>query len=161
MGYNHTMLLDAKVVAGTTVQQVAEALKPIMEYLGHDVTAFEKDFVGDDEFIFEPATGNLQVSTYGEVGYSYYDLVSEVADNLGRIVAEPGEIWHYDHDTGDIDAAKTVIEFGPSEEAIKAYIAKRDIEAGLKLIEPHVPVASLEALRRTYLKIVVCARMSS
>lgn len=80
--------------------------------------------------------------------YDYYDLVSEVADNLCRIVAEPGEIWLYDHDTGDVDNAKTVIEFGPSEETINAYIAKRDIEAGLKMMEPHLCGDKLDALRR-------------
>jgi hypothetical protein len=142
------MYLKAKVAAGTTVQQVAEALKPVMEYLGHDVTAFEKDFVGDDEFLFDPVTGNLQVSTYGEVGYSYSDLVVALAANLGRIVAEPGEIRLYDHDAADIDEAKTVIEFGPSDEAIKAYIAKRDIEAGLKMMEPHLSAEKLEEVRR-------------
>lgn len=150
MGYSHTMHLKAKVAAGTTVQQVTEALKPAMEYLGHDATAFEKDFVGDDVFFFAHETGDLAVSTYGEVGYGYYDLVCAVAANLGRIVAEPGEIWLYDHDTGDIDEAKTVIEFGPSEEAIKVYIAKRDIEAGLKLMEPHLCGDKLDALRRLF-----------
>lgn len=151
MGYDHTMHLKAKVVAGTTVQQVAEAFKPIMEYAGYDgIDAFTKaeTVAGDDEFFFDPKTGELAVSTYGEVGYGYYDLVCEMAANLGRIVAEPGEIWLYDHDTGDIDEAKTVIEFGPSEEAIKAYIAKRDIEAGLKMMEPHLPGDVLDAVRR-------------
>lgn len=151
MGYDHTMHLQAKVAAGTTVQQVAEAFKPIMEYAGYDgINAFSKaeTVVGDDEFLFDPKTGELAVSTYGEVGHSYIDLVREVAGNLGWIVAEPGEIWLYDHDTGDIDNAKAVIEFGPSEEAIKAYIAKRDIEAGLTLMELHLSGEKLAELRR-------------
>lgn len=151
MGYDHTMHLKAKVAAGITVQQVAEAFKPIMEYAGYDgIDAFTKRETvnGEDEFSFDPQTGELAVSTYGEVGYGYYDLVCEMAANLGRIVAEPGEIWLYDHDTGDIDEAKTVIEFGPSEEAIKTYIAKRDIEAGLKMMEPHLCGDKLDALRR-------------
>jgi hypothetical protein len=151
MGYKHTMLLKAQVSAGTTVQQVADAFKPIMDYAGYDgVDAFtEAETVcGEDEFIFESDTGSLEVVTYGDVGYEYRDIVREVAGNLGKIVAEPGEIWLYDHDTGDIDEAKTVIEFGPSEEAIKAYIAKRDIEAGLKLMEPYLCVDKLDALRR-------------
>ncbi len=46
------------------------------------------------------------------------------------------------------EEAKTVIEFGPSEEAIKAYRAKRDIEAGLKLMEPHLSSEKLDAVRR-------------
>lgn len=150
MGYDHTMHLKAKVVAGTTVQQVAEAFKPIMEYAGYDgIDAFTKaeTVAGDDEFFFDPKTGELAVSTYGEVGYGYYDLVCEMTANLGRIVAEPGEIWLYDHDTGDIDEAKTVIEFGPSEEAIKAYIARRDIEDGLGKIAPYVPAERLAVIR--------------
>ena len=38
--------------------------------------------------------------------------------------------------------------FGPSEEAIRAYIAKRDIEAGPKMMEPHLCGDKLDALRR-------------
>jgi hypothetical protein len=151
MGYNHTMHLKAKVVAGTTVQQMAEAFKPIMEYAGYDgIDAFtkRKTVNGEDEFSFDPQTGELAVSTYGVVAYNYRNLVREVAANLGRIVAEPGEIWLYDYDTGDIAEAKTVIEFGPSEEAIKAYRAKRDIGNGLELIKPHLSAEKFEALRR-------------
>lgn len=83
------------------------------------------------------------------VGYGYYDLVKEVAERLGQIVEEPGEITLIDHDAApaDYDEAKTTLLFGPSDEAIKAYVAKRDIEAGLGLIAPHVPAATLDALR--------------
>ena len=151
MGYEHAMHLNAKVSAGTTVQQVADAFKPLMKYAGYDgADAFTKaeTVAGEDEFFFDPETGDLDVSTSGPVGYGYFDIVLEMAGNLGRIVAESGEIWLYDHDTGDIDEARTVIEFGPSEEAIKAYRAKRDIEAGLKLMEPHLSSEKLDAVRR-------------
>jgi hypothetical protein len=152
MGYDHTMILDAKIAVGTSVQQVAEAFKPLMQYAGYDgVTAFSEgrtETSNGDEFSFDPDTGNLEVRTYGDVGYGYGDIVREVAANLGAIVSEAGEIWLYDHDTGDIDEAKTVIEFGPSEEAIKAYIAKRDIEAGLKMMDPHLHADVLETVRR-------------
>ena len=151
MGYDHTMHLQAKVAAGITVQQVADAFKTLMEYTGYDgVDAFTKGetVMGEDEFFYDIQTGELAVSTYGEVGYGYADLVREVASNLGQVVSEPGEIWLYDHDTGDIDEAKTVIEFGPSEEAIKAYIARRDIEASLKLMAPYLSGDEQAALRR-------------
>lgn len=154
MAYDHTMHLKAKVATGTPVQQVAEAFKPIMEYVGYDgIDAFTKaeTVAGEDEFFFDPDTGELAASTYGEVGYNFIDLVRELADNLGRIATEPGEIWLYDHDTGDIDEAKAVIEFGSSEEAIKAYIARRDIEAGLKLMEPHLCGDTLGEVRRIVL----------
>lgn len=150
MGYNHTMHLKTKVAAGVTLQQVAEAFKPIMEYMGYDgVDAFTKRETVDweDEFAFDQKTGDLAVSTYGQVGYHYYDIVRELAANLGRIVTEPGEIWLYDHDTGDLDNSKTVIEFGPSEEAINVYIAERDIEAGLNLIGRHVGKEEMNRLR--------------
>ncbi|MBU9211663.1 hypothetical protein [Burkholderia multivorans] len=43
MGYDHTMHLKAKVRSGTTVEQVADAFKPIMEYMGYDgIKAFTK-----------------------------------------------------------------------------------------------------------------------
>ena len=151
MGYDHTMHLKAKLAAGTTVQQVADAFKTLMEYTGYDgVDAFTKGetVMGEDEFFYDIQTGELAVSTYGEVGYGYADLVREVASNLGQVVSEPGEIWLYDHDTGDIDEARTVFEFGPSEEAIKAYIAKRDIEAGLELMAPYLSGDEQAALRR-------------
>lgn len=155
MGYDHTMHLDAKVVPGTPVENVAKAFRPIMEYAGYDgVDAFTKGetVLGDDEFFYNPDTGELYASTYGEVGYGYHDIVCDLARNLGGIVSEPGEIHLYNHDTGDIDEAKTVIEFGPSEEAIKAYIAKRDIEAGLRLMEPHLSQEVLDAVRRIVFK---------
>lgn len=151
MGYDHTMHLKAKVAAGTTLQQVVDAFKPLMEYSGYDgIDAFTKAETadGDDEFFFDPETGELAVSTYGRVGYGYYDIVCKVAENLGRIVAEPGEIWLYDHDMGDIDKAKAVIEFGPSEVAIRAYIAKRDIEAALEMMKPHLSSDKLDEVRR-------------
>jgi len=141
MAYEHSMRVTAKVAAGTTLEQVVEAFKPIMEYAGYDgIDAFTKaeTVAGDDEFFFGPETGDLLVSTCGEVGYGYIDLVREVAENLGKIVAEPGEIVLYDHDTGAIEDAKTVIEFGQSDADIKAYIAKRDIKAGLALMREHL-----------------------
>jgi hypothetical protein len=141
MGYDHTMLLTAKVAAGTTLQQVADAFMPIMEYAGYDgIDAFTKPetVTGDGEFFFDPKTGELAVSTYGDVGYDYHDIVRKVADRLGKIVAEPGEIWLYDHDTGDIDEAKTIIEFGPSDEAIKVYIARRDIAEVIAKMREHL-----------------------
>lgn len=151
MGYDHTMTLNAKIAAGTTIQQVADAFKPLMAYTGYDgIDAFTQadTVMGEDAFCFDPETGELAVSTYGEVGYGYLDLMRDVAENLGRIVAEPGELWLYDHDTGDIDNAKTVIEFGQTEAAIKAYIAQRDIKAGLMLMAPHLCGDKLVVLRR-------------
>jgi hypothetical protein len=135
------MHLKAKAAAGTTIEQVAEAFKPIMEYRGYDgIEAFNKGetVTNDDLFHFGPETGDILVNTCGEVGYGYIDLVREVAENLGKIVAEPDEIVLYDYDTGSIEDAKTVIEFGPSDAAIKAYIAKRDIKAGLALMKKHL-----------------------
>jgi hypothetical protein len=145
MAYEHSMHMTAKAAAGTTLEQVAEAFKPIMEYMGYDgIDAFTKreTVTGDDLFEFDPQTGDISVSTCGEVGYNYIDLVREVAENLGKIVSEAGEIVVYDHDTGSIEDAKTVIEFGPSEEAIKAYVAKRDIKAGLALMKEHLDDAT-------------------
>jgi hypothetical protein len=148
MGYDHSMLLDAKVAPGTSIEEVKVALMPIIVRLGLDPdSVFQRQDFADEEFYFDEETGTLHVSTYGEVGYDYNETVQEVATRLGRIVAEPGEIWLIDHDTPDPDEAKQAFEFGPSEEAIKAYIAKRDIEAGLKMISQHVSAATLEALR--------------
>lgn len=72
-----------------------------------------------------------------------------MAARLGQIVEEPGEITLIDHDAApaDYDEAKATILFGSSDEAIKAYVARRDIEAGLGLIAPHVPAEILDALR--------------
>ncbi|GLW61506.1 hypothetical protein Hthe01_18550 [Hydrogenophilus thermoluteolus] len=150
MGFSHTMRLKARIAPGVTVEDIAEALHPIAEYNLYSV--FDALVSGeryvDDEFLFDPGTRELSVATYGKVGYNYYDILEEVADRLGRIVSEPGEIWLYDHDTGDIENAKCVFVFGPSEEAIKAYLARRDIEAGLRLMEPHLAPETIAAIRR-------------
>jgi hypothetical protein len=139
MGYDHTMHLTANIAEGVTVEQVTDALMPIVEYAGYNRDRlFDGGTLGYNEFEFNQENRELWVSTHGEVGYGYHDLVGEVASNLNKIVAEPGEIWLYDHDTGDIDEAKTIIEFGPSDEAINAYIAKRDIKAGLDLMKSHL-----------------------
>lgn len=141
MGYFHTMHVIARIYSGVTVRQVADAFKPIMDYFGHDgVEAFAGGLkmMEDNEFFFDPETRDLGASTYGMVGSDYYDSVLELASNLNKIAAEPGEIVFYNHDTGYIEESKSTIEFGPSEEAIKAYIARRDIEAGLRMMEPHL-----------------------
>jgi hypothetical protein len=150
MAYEHSMDLKAKVVAGTTLEQVAEAFRPIMEHMKYEgIDAFTKaeTVTGDDLFNFDPQTGDIFVSTCGEVGYDYIDCVREVAGNLGKIVAEAGEIVLYDHDTPYVDEVKTVIEFGPSEDAIKAYIVKRDLESSLALMRDHVDDATFAVAR--------------
>lgn len=40
---------------------------------------------------------------------------------------------------GKLINAHSIIEFGPSEEAIRAYITKRELDHGLRLIQAHVP----------------------
>ena len=146
MGYSHTMHLTAKAIPGVTTQEITDAFAPIMQYLGYGDPFNNK--TGDDEFVFDPQTGELSVSTYGDVGYGYEGLVREVAANLGKIVADPGEIWLYDHDTGDIDNAKTVIEFGPTRDAIESYRARRDIEAGLAMMKPHLGEETVRVIRQ-------------
>lgn len=138
MGYSHTMTVTAMVKPGTAPSQIAEAFRPILDYFGHDDDVFEGGEtiiqVGDDEFSFNPTTGHLSVSVYGDVSYGHSDLVDQVADNLGPLAAEPGEIELYNHDTGDIDNAKSTFVFGPNAETINLYVAKQKMESGLALI---------------------------
>lgn len=70
-----------------------------------------------------------------------------MAANLNEIVLEAGQIELRDHDTGDLDNAITIIEFGPSDEAINAYVRKRDIDAALILIGNHLPQDKIAAIR--------------
>ena len=148
MGYSYTMHLEAKIAEGVSVEKVAEALMPIIDYLGHDpATVFEGGALGEDEFLFNQETRDLWVSTYGEVGYSYCDLVVEAARNLDKIVSELGEIELVNLDA-NIDEAKSVFEFGPTKEYIESYVAKRDIEAGLRLMEPHLSAEKMDAIRK-------------
>lgn len=138
MRYNHTMLVTAKVKPGTAPSQIAEAFRPILDYLGYEDDVFDKGDVffrvGGDEFYFNPETRDVSVETGGEVKYGYLNLVSEVADNLGPLAAEPGEIELYDHDIADIDNAKSTFVFGPNAETINLYVAKQKMESGLALI---------------------------
>ncbi len=146
MGYAHSMMFNAMVRKGVTVQQVEAALKPLIDYFGRGLN--EGDGVSDDAiFEFNEENGELDCNTYGDVGYGYYDLVYEVAQNLAAIVAEPGEINLYDHDTGDIENAKTVLLFGPTEASINDYVAKRDIGEAMDLMKDHLPAEKIEAIR--------------
>ncbi|OZA27085.1 MAG: hypothetical protein B7X93_09670 [Hydrogenophilales bacterium 17-61-9] len=145
MGYDHSMCLHAQVKSGVTVDQVAEVIKPLLEYWGAEINSEESSF--NNKFSFDPETGDLDVETAGEVGYGYRDLVEEAASRLSQIVEGAGEIELRNHDTGDLDNAISVIEFGPSDEAIKAYIEKRDIDEGLELMKLHLPEEKIEAIR--------------
>lgn len=146
MGYSHSMMFNTVVRKGVTAQEVEVALKPLIDYFGKGLNT--GDEVGyDSSFDFVDETGELDCNTYGDVGYGYYDLVCEVAQNLAAIVEEPGEIELYDHDTGDIDNAKTAIVFGPSGESINAYVAKRDIDKALGLMKHHLSDEKIGAIR--------------
>lgn len=146
MGYNHTMMFNTVVRKGVTAQEVEVALKPLIDYFGKGLNT--GDEVGyDSSFDFVDETGELDCNTYGDVGYGYYDLVYEVAQNLAAIVAEPGEINLYDHDTGDIENAKTVLLFGPTEASINDYVAKRDIGEAMDLMKGHLPAEKILAIR--------------
>jgi hypothetical protein len=151
MAYDHSMYLEAQVAPGITIERIAEALEPLMAYLGlHGPAAFAKRYSDMDQhnFSFDANTGGLSVTTGGEVGYGYLDLVEEVAGRLGPITAEAGEIRLKDLDSPNPEDAISIIEFGPSADAIKQYVAKRDIEAGLNLIAPHLPENVMLELRR-------------
>lgn len=149
MGYNHKMVVVARVKPGTTVQQVSDAVNPILDYKGYDAEVFTNADAayGDDVFFYDPDTCQLEIVTYGEVGYMYNDIVKEVASRLGTIVAEPGEIWLYDYDTCDEDDFKTVFVYGPSDDAVNAYIAKRDIEKAMRLLEAHLPTELIDRIK--------------
>lgn len=145
MSFDHSMsLCCAQVKEGVSKEQVREALMPVLKVFGAD----KKDSaVYGCEFIFNEETGDVYLDTYGEVGDSFDDKVRDVAANLNEIVLEAGQIELRDHDTGDLDNAITIIEFGPSDEAINAYVRKRDIDAALILIGNHLPQDKIAAIR--------------
>lgn len=145
MGYDHSMSLRAQMKKGVTLDQVAEAIAPLLKYLDAEINSPEPSF--DDEFLFDPETGVLSISTGGEVKDSYFIEVEEVALRLGKIVEAAGEIQLRDHSTGDLDNAISVIEFGPSSEAIRTYKAERDIAAAMDLMKPYLPENKIDEIR--------------
>lgn len=144
MGFNHSMVVTARLRPDVTVDQLVAAFNPVFDYTGYDGNkAFTtgETLMGEDRFTFDAETGDLDVATYGDVGYGYCtDVVTPLARNLDPLVAEAGEIWLTDLDTEDIDGAKTVVEFGPSKPAIKRYVANRDIQQALSLLRPHITI---------------------
>lgn len=141
MGYEHSLNFMAQLRPGTTRAQLEAAMKPLTDYWGSPLFE-ERGF----DVEHDPDAGTFYMNTYGEVGYGYFDTVSAIAANLGQIASEAGEIELYDHDTGDLDNAKAVIMFGPSEESINAYVVKRDIAEGLELMKRHLPAEKIEAI---------------
>lgn len=143
MGYDHSMLMRTQLKSGVTTEEVEQAFEPLLEYFDETLNS------GDPEnyFNFTPETGEVDVSTCGEVSYSYHELVEEVADRLGPLVDVGGEFDLYDHDTGDIDNAHSVYVFGPSDEAIKTYITKRDLDEAMELMKRHLPEAKIGAIQ--------------
>lgn len=151
MGYDHSMSFDADTVPGTTLEQVVEALSPLMAYYNYDgFEVFQRKGETYDGHVFEfdPENGVLSVYTCGDVGDSYADIVGVIADNLRPIVAAPGVILLRNTDTPDDDERTTRFVFGPSDEEIEDFAVDRDIEAGLELIAPHLDEATMDQIRQ-------------
>ena len=143
MSFDHSMSLFAEVKEGVSNDQVLEVLMPVLKVFG----AKDGESVYGCDFNFDEESREVSLDTYGEVGDSFYETLKTVASNLNGIVSEAGGLELRDHDTGDLDNAVSPIFFGPSEEAINAYVRKRDIDQALALMMDHVGEEKIEAIR--------------
>lgn len=122
MAHDHSLVTNGVLKHGTTLEQVIKAVEPILQYFGYygqdeGQHAFAGQGTGDDEFNFDPATGELYIYTCGDVNDSYIDLVRNVAENLGTLTKVPGHFNLSDHDTADLDNAKQRIYYGGEEDS--------------------------------------------
>jgi len=119
MGYEHSMSVEVAFKKGVTIEQIASAFKPILEYL--EIDPLKGKMHGDNEFTFDPATGGFYLFTGGGVSCGFADMVEEVINDLGPLCSEAGELTLKDFDTADLKNAITTFVFGPSDDAIAQY----------------------------------------
>ena len=149
MGYAHSLTTEASLKVGTTLEQVVTALAPLFDYFGYDgFKAFAgKARTGDNQFSFDPESGWLELSTSGEVGYSFRDLVVDAAAALGPLTETPSEFVLSDYDTGDLDDAREEILYGATVEAVERYEFQNNLGYAMSLLDTHLPRDVVSNLR--------------
>lgn len=158
MGYDHTTSLAAQLKEGIPLDKVWNAIDPIMEY-EHGEEWTDKLAHGENGCVDFYGSGTevhlsgslLSLYMYGYCSYEFIDLVEEVAKRLNAIAAAPGEITHQNHDVADSEEGTTVLYFGPSEEVIRDYVARKDLDKAFSLMEKHIPAAVLQVAKNVVL----------
>lgn len=135
MGFEHTLTTNVVLKKGTTLEQVIEALQPLLtyfNYVGHK--AFAGETTKGNQFSFDHETGEVYLYTNGSVCYGFYDLVENAAKLLGPMVVAPGYFELANHDTADLENARSYIYYGASEQEIEEFKAHSDIEEAMSLL---------------------------
>lgn len=119
MGYEHSLSVEVTFNKGVKIELIASVFKPILDYC--EIDLLKGEVHGDNEFTFDPETGEFYLFTAGEVSAGFADMIEEVANDLGPLCSEAGEFTLKDFDTADLENAITTFVFGPSDEAIVQY----------------------------------------
>lgn len=150
MGYDHSLITAGTLKPGVTLDQLVDAVQPLFNYRGYDGHKAFNEGLGEnsiDEFHWLPESRKFSIYTCGEVKDTFSDLVEGVANNLGPLVEHPSEFALYNHDTGDIDNAKSIIVYGDSEAVIQRYLAEQDLAQAIEKMEKHLTVPAMNQIR--------------
>ncbi len=149
MGFDHRLSCDARLKPETTVEQVVEALSPLLDDFGfsrekvaaalHNAGKFNYGSSEDDHIQYDPETGSLEFWTCGHVSGDFPEAVSQTAQRLGPLSDAAGYLLLQDHDTANLDEAQTEFFFGPSKKAIADHRFQMDLSAAGHLLATHLP----------------------
>ncbi|MHB8408283.1 MAG: DUF6806 family protein [Acidiferrobacterales bacterium] len=148
MGFDHRLSCDTHLKPETTVEQVVEALSPLLDDFGfsrekvaaalHNAGKFNYGSSEDDHIQYDPETGSLEFWTCGHVSGDFPEAVSQTAQRLGPLSNAAGYLLLQDHDTPNLDEAQTEFYFGPSEQAIKDYRFEMDLSEAMRTLSAHL-----------------------
>lgn len=131
MTYEHTLTGAVLLREEVTEEQVRDAVKPLLEYFSTDLET-RPDLNGRVQFEFRNHV--LEVNTYGEVGWSFIDMLKEMATNLDALAAECNHFTLTDYSTADVENAALYVCVGPTEQARKRYTLENGAQMALEKV---------------------------
>jgi len=138
MSYAHSMSADIDFKKGVSVEQIREALLPLIGYW------LPKDEISEtrlDELDFLTVESNFRgnysvlIHTEGEVGYAYEDIIRECANNLTDL-CKATYFRLYDHSYGDMETGITYIWAGHPDD-IKIEKAWKGWDTASRIMAEH------------------------
>lgn len=148
MSYDHSMSMTAYLKPDVSMEQIYEALKPIMESRGvsFDDLKAHRLLGGDDEFTFDQESGELYLYTAGDVGGSYEEMIERAVSNLSALCTQPGTARLNNYSTADLENAITEFIIAPSPEAAEDFEFQQLKEKFLENVERFIGGDQVEQL---------------
>lgn len=134
MGYYMKTNIVGKFRDDVTHEQFWKVISPVID--GYEI-----------EGNYDESTKCVNLTAYGQASGCYYDELSELAKELGKLSAEVGWISLSNYDDPNLEDAISDFYFGPSEEAIQKYKSVSAVSHALSMIRGHVPAETFEAVR--------------